>query len=146
MKHSKAINCFRKRWKRREAFLSTCNKLKNFGNSIENQSKLDQIDLLQANSKYIGRSNSINCLRDYLRIDLFLAGVTKYVTYSDKLRDSSFEIRTSNGDSYVIQCSNEEISSQWYFSIKSTVDTLSNSFVCNFIFVLDVVYEYFIFV
>ena len=139
VKHVQAVNSFRRRWRRREGFVLAQSNSHSSTNTIHSTNnkpaEFDEIDCPEGQStgtdwKPFGRSNSVSCLSNYFRIDLFLAGITRYVSYSDKLRDLSFEVRTSNANSLVIQCTNEEICLQWQLAIKSTIDSLTDSFVC----------------
>lgn len=155
LRHYKAPGSNRKRWKR-----------DNFVGELSNELKASPLSTLDGNSSsksadyerkkfekqtpaatrssangigcgnLFNRSNSMNNLNHLQRIDLFMAGISQYVSYSDKLRDLSLEVRSADGNLLVIQCSKEEICLQWRKAIKLTIDNLANTFVCTYFFCL----------
>lgn len=134
MRHYKASIGHRKRWKRNNFVGEVCNDSKHCSLATLKPPDYDKSDKKKAppvsNNHGFNRSSSMNTLTQMQRIDLFMAGVSQYVSYSDKLRDSSLEVRSSDGNQIVIQCSKEEICLQWRNAIKSTIDNLTNKFVC----------------
>lgn len=81
----------------------------------------------------LGRSSSVSSFGSSQPFDLFLGGITRYVTYSNQLRDCSFEVRTGSCSTastpLVVQCSNEDICTQWMDAIKGAIDSLTEEYV-----------------
>lgn len=163
LKHTQAVNSFRRKWRRRIAFNSSTNETLNEERAVpadctdkamckpvdeartEEATRTPTSATSQSASERLGshpwrplgRSSSVATLGHCQRVDLFLAGITHYITYSDQLRDLSFEVYSADGNSLVIQCASQEICHQWISAIKSTIDRLSEDFVS---FSIDVLY------
>lgn len=85
------------------------------------------------NTETNGKTES-NGWRECVRMDLCWAYISRYVSYSDKLRDAGFEVRAINGQSVVVQCDNEEICRQWCATIINAINTLTDNHVIMFAF------------
>lgn len=70
------------------------------------------------------------------RINLLASTISRFVSFSDRIRDSGFEIfspttttTTSNNGSIIIECLNEDICRKWFSLIKNTIENLQENFV-----------------
>ena len=167
LKHTLAVNSFRRKWRRRIVFNSSSSvepiepTLSGAGEAVPadctDNKPMDKVDGTAGTStasqspsspqppqpppssssaldsshpwRPLGRSSSVATLGHCQRVDLFLAGITHYITYSDQLRDLSLEVHSADGNSLVIQCGHEEICEQWISAIKGTIDRLTDDFV-----------------
>lgn len=164
LKHTQAVNSFRRKWRRRIVFnsntndepIATLNEERAVPADCTDKAMCKPVDEARTGEatrtsatsqsvserlgshpwRPLGRSSSVATLGHCQRVDLFLAGITHYITYSDQLRDLSFEVHSADGNSLVIQCASEEICHQWISAIKSTIDRLSEDFVSSSIDVL----------
>lgn len=116
VRHSKATSTHCTRWKRRD-----------LNGGLRPRPSMPTG--LMPESKPFTKSSSMTNISRYCRVDLFLAGLTRYVSFSDRLRDASLELRSAESTSLVIHCSSEDVSTSWHAAIKIAIDCLTDSFV-----------------
>ncbi|OTF79632.1 PDZ domain containing protein, partial [Euroglyphus maynei] len=144
LKHTKSVMNFGRKWKHEN--FSMMDKVLNNNNNERNGDYLNPETInttshrhmsFTLNPKDFNREKSIspdhntdNDNSNY-RINLFLTGTSRYVSFSDRLRDAGFEIlRTTNSDrSIVIECLTEDICLKWFTTIRNTIENLTNNFV-----------------
>nr|XP_046911567.1 gamma-1-syntrophin-like isoform X1 [Dermatophagoides farinae] len=145
LRHTKSVMNFGRKWKHQN--FSTLDKMSTTNNEKNNDfitpkaiNTTHRHMSLTLNPKDFNREKSIspdenaddesNCNR---RINLFLAGISRFVSFSDIIRDAGFEIRTNNCDrSIVIECLSEDICLKWFTVIRNTIENLTNNFIRNF--------------
>ena len=125
VRHHKAANILRKRWRKDEnqfVDLSNDNPLIRKDSSSPEPSKAKQTETKVSNN-----------WKECVQMELFLSSLSQYVSYSDKLRDAGFEVKGINGQSVVVQCDNEDICHQWCQTITNTIQNLTSNHVIYYL-------------
>ena len=120
VRHHKAANILRKRWRKDDNHLI----------DLPNDNPLIRKTSSPESSKSRDSDTNVtNHWKECVQMELFFSSVSQYVCDSDKLRDAGFEVKALNGQSVVVQCDNEEICRQWRHTISTTINNLTNNHV-----------------
>ena len=88
----------------------------------------------QTNHLISQRSCSASCLSQYWQIDLFMANVSRFISFSDQKRHASVELRSvtsgNSNEPVILQCSTEELACQWFDALQQTIESQIENFVC----------------
>ena len=122
VRHHKAANILRKRWRKDDNQFVDLSNDNPLIRKPSFSSCCSSPEPLKAKETAAKVSNN---WKECVRMELFLSNLSQYVCYSDKLRDAGFEVKGINGQSVVVQCDNEEICHQWCQTITNAIQNLT---------------------
>ncbi|XP_054153749.1 gamma-1-syntrophin-like isoform X2 [Oppia nitens] len=118
VRHHRVANIYRRNWRKDDNHIID---LPNDNPLIRKTSTLDLNKTKELCKCDVKSTNWKECLR----MELFLSSLSQYVSFSDKLRDSGFEVKAINGQTAVVQCDNQDMCQQWCQTITNDINNLT---------------------